>query len=147
MRGERVTTVVHSKEGLFIRPIYLSYSPLKKFEEAARRYAVAYADDDPRGYVKLDMEQFWTDMDNFMCYVSVRDETWGWREIGCIDFARNYYKADDHIYETREIVDCADGKNTRLLIFGRFKRPSCAVLDLLKHGNYSHDGRKAIEEL
>ena len=143
---DRITTVVHSRTGLFEVPDYLNYSPVKKFEEAALRYAEQFAETDPRGFVKLDVESSVPYLDEFTCYVSVRGVDWKWREIGCVSFARNYYTPDDRIYETREVVDCDDGKNTRLLIFGRFKRPSCAVTDLLKHGNFSHDGRKAIEE-
>lgn len=138
--------LIHTDYGLKHGEQFLPYDPIDRLMQAARELTAGLDTADPKSHILLEFDFY--DGGDFDVEVSLRDESAKWKYLGTIGFARNYYKQDDRIYETREIVwdKPENPTSTVLKIFGTFKYPKAALRDLLTKGNYSRNRRKAIVE-
>ena len=125
---------------------FLPYDPVDRLKKAAIELTAGLDSADLKSHVLL--EFYFYDGGDFDVEVSIRDEAAKWKYLGTVGFARNYYKPDDRLYETREIVwDRPENPTSTILkVFGVFKQPKAAMRDLLTKGNYSANRRKAIQE-
>lgn len=147
-KKSNITTIIHSTTGVFENPEYLSYSVVKRAEEAARKYAEMFPDSDYRSHIRLDFTTYapFTN-DEFEITVYQRDVFWKFKYLGDISFARNYKEKNDCIYEVRDVV-CKpkpnDPDNVELHIYGTFKNLTSAMNDLFTKGTWTTTRRRAM---
>lgn len=120
-----------------------------KFKKAAMELTAGLAVSDLKSHIRMDFTFYGMENldDEYTVEVFVRDEFARWRYVGDIMFARNWFKKGDCMYETSELVGGPEEGGCKRYIFRYFKKPKCALADLLRRGNHTHDHRRGREIL